>query len=165
MQCNGLDYVRWGVTAGLGAGFALDYFANIDIAEVLQTYLGNSARNYVVLDTNAVIAAVEGGGGAAVLAGSSPLVPITVVQEFLAGGGSIQALRSFLAANGGGIALAGEEAVAATLRAQATALGRVLGVADSRVVASALKNAVMIVTNDLRLANFLRAVGIPVRGF
>jgi predicted nucleic acid-binding protein len=108
---------------------------------------------------------LSGGKSAAVLAGRIPLVPITAAKEFLAGGGSSQALRSFLRANGGRIAAAGSEASAAGLRAQATGMGRVLGIADSRIAASAVREGAPVVTNDARLARFLRAVGIPVGGF
>lgn len=118
-----------------------------------------------ILDTNAVIAAVERGEAATVLAGRIPLIPITAVKEFLRGGGSIEALRSFLVANGGRVALAGEEAVAANLRTQAAQMGRVLHTADSRIAASAVREGVPIVTEDRRFANFLRAAGIPVGGF
>jgi predicted nucleic acid-binding protein len=125
----------------------------------------SAARGAVVLDTNAVIAAVERGESARVLGGRTPLVPITAAKEFIAGGGSSQALRSFLGANGGRIAAAGSEASAAGLRAQATGMGRALGTADWRIAASAVREGAPVVTNDSRFARFLRAVGIAVGGF
>jgi len=124
-----------------------------------------AAKSFAVLDTNAVIAAVEKGQVTSVLKGRSPLIPITAIKEFLAGGGSINALRTFLIEHGGRVARAGEETAAANLRSQATKLGRALGVADSRIAASAAKESAPVVTKDRQLANFLKAIGVPVEGF
>jgi len=53
------------------------------------------------------IAAVEKGQAATVLGGRSPVVPITVAKEFLRGGGSSGALRTFLGETGGRLGLLG----------------------------------------------------------
>ena len=119
----------------------------------------------VALDTNALIAAVEGGQAAAVLGGRTPIVPITAAKEFLRGGGSADALRAFLAQTGGRIGLAGQEATVVGLQQQATALGRVLHTGDARIAAGAMGEGVPLVTNDVRFGNFLRAIGFPVEGF
>jgi len=89
-----------------------------------------------LLDTNAVIAAVEGGNAVAVdaaLAGGTPYVSPTVIAEFTAGGGDSVALDSFLAQRGGGALAQEAEANAATLQAQATAMGRTLGANDAAI--------------------------------
>jgi hypothetical protein len=104
--------------------------------------------------------AVEGA-----IAGRTPLVPITVVKEFLRGGGDVNALRSFLAARGGGVAAAGSEASAAALRAQAAGLGRALQLGDSRVAAGVMREGVPLITQDKKFGNFLRAIGYAVEGF
>lgn len=48
---------------------------------------------------------------------------------------------------------------------EAAPMGRVLGVADSRIAASAVREGAPVITNDGRFARFLRAVGIEVGGF
>jgi predicted nucleic acid-binding protein len=132
--------------------------------ELLSTR-ASGAGGSVVLDTNAVIAAVEKGEIASVLKGRSPVVPITVVREFLQGGGSVDSLRTFLRMNGGRIGLAGKEEVAAQLRAQAGLAGRSLGLGDSRVAASALREGLSVVTRDKQFRNFLSWVGIGGEAF
>jgi predicted nucleic acid-binding protein len=127
--------------------------------------LGGSRLSSVVLDTNAVIAAVEGGQAAKILKGRVPLVPMTAVKEFLAKSGSIERLRSFLVASGGRVALAGEESAAAALRAEAKGMGRRLSVEDSRIAASAMREGKALVTQDKRLLNFLKSIGVPVEDF
>lgn len=131
-----------------------------------STSLTSSARTAIVaLDTNAVIAAVERGRGAEILAGRIPIVSITAVKEFLRGGGSVEALRAFLVGNGGRVAAAGSETAVSALQVQAQGLGRVLTTADGRVSASAMTEGVPLITNDGRLTRFLRAIGFPVEGF
>ena len=132
--------------------------------------LGTSAisKGVVALDTNALIAATQEGKAAEVLAaiaGRTPVVSRTAVREFLAGGNSIAVLREYLSSIGGRIAAAGTEAEAAALRAQATQMGRSLGVNDSRVGASAAREGAETITNDKRFRNFLNAVGLGGIGF
>jgi RHS repeat-associated protein len=136
-------------------------------AATARAGVGGAARGgaSVALDTNAIIAAVERGQAASVLGGRVPVVPITAVKEFLRGGGSPAALHEFLAANGGRIGLAGQEATAAGLRQQAAGLGRVLHLGDSRVAAGAMREGIPLITNDRKFGNFLRAIGYPVEGF
>jgi predicted nucleic acid-binding protein len=119
----------------------------------------------VALDTNAVIFAVEHGQAGAILAGRTPVVPITVAKEFLRGGGSASALREFLGATGGRIGLAGQEATVSALQQQAAGLGRVLHTADGRIAAGAMREGVPLVTNDRKFGNFLRAIGYPTERF
>ena len=124
-----------------------------------------AARRVVALDTNAIIAAVEHGQETAVLQGRLPVIPIAAVKEFLQGGGLPAALREFLVRSGGRLALAGSEAIGAALQQQAAALGRVLRTNDARIVAGAMREGMPLITNDVRLRNFLRAIGFPVEGF
>lgn len=154
-----------GAVAGFVVGIALTGGESLGASAAAKAE-GLLART-VSLDTNALIAALEKGSVAAVdksIAGRIPIVSITAVKEFLGGGGSIQALRNFLAERGGRLAAAGTEAEAASLRAQAQQMGRSLGVGDSRVGASAVKEGATVITNDKRFGNFLRAIGIDVIG-
>lgn len=119
----------------------------------------------MALDTNALIFAVERGHATAILAGRTPVIPVTVAKEFLRGGGSPAALREFLGASGGRIGLAGQEAAVSALQTQAAGLGRVLHTADGRVAAGAMREGVPLVTNDRSFGNFLRAIGYSTERF
>jgi len=112
-----------------------------------------------------LIAAVEDGQAAVVLGGRAPIISITAAKEFLGGGGSASALRSFLSQTGGRIGLAAEGPTVVRLQQQATALGRVLHGRDARIAAIAVRESVSLVTNDVRFFKFLRAIGFPVEGF
>jgi RHS repeat-associated protein len=125
----------------------------------------NSGRASVVLDTNALVVAIERGGAGAVLRGRTAIVPITTAKEFLRGGGSAEALRAFLSGSGGRLGLAGQEGLAGALQQQARGMGRVLHINDARIAASAMREGLPVVTNDRRFANFLRAINYPVEGF
>jgi predicted nucleic acid-binding protein len=116
----------------------------------------------VALDTNALIAGVE--RGVNVLGGRTPVVPITAAKEFLRGG-SADALRVFLSANGGRLAGAGSEATVRALQAEAGSMGRVINLGDARIVAGAMREGVPLVTQDAQLTRFLQAAGIAVEGF
>jgi RHS repeat-associated protein len=121
----------------------------------------------IALDTNVLIAALEGGEKAAVdaaLAGRAPVISITVAKEFLVKG-DINLLRQFLAERGGGLAASATAAEIAQLQAQATLLGRVLAAADAAVSGSAIKEGIPLLTRDIRLINFLQAVGQVVETF
>ncbi|HRI65925.1 MAG TPA: hypothetical protein PK156_16875, partial [Polyangium sp.] len=126
---------------------------------------GVRLRGSVALDTNALIASVEKGQAPRILDGRAPVVPITVAKEFLQGGGSSTALRTFLTNNNGRIAAAGTEASANALQKQAVDMGRVLHRADARIVAGAAREGLPLVTNDLRLSKYLQAAKLPVEGF
>ena len=126
--------------------------------------LARSGRAACALDTNAIIAAIEGGRAAELLAGRIPLISITAAKEFLEHG-SADVLRRFLAANGGRIGRAGDNALVAGLQQQATALGRVLHASDAQVVASALREGAPLITQDKRLLRLMRAIGVAVETF
>lgn len=141
--------------------------AGAEFAFGLMTGGGGAARRAgeVLLDTNAVIAAIERGEVAAVLHGRAPVIPITAVKEYLRGGGSADGLRTFLRSSGGRVALAGREEVAAQLRTQAGLAGRSLGSADSRIAASALREGLPVVTRDKQFRNLLGWLGIQMESF
>ena len=124
----------------------------------------NLARGSVALDTNALVAILERGNTSILSGGERAFVSITAAKEFLAGGGSADALRQLLISNGGRI-ISGTEDLAASLRVQAAALGRSLRVPDSRVAAAAIENKLTLITQDSKLTRFLQAIGVPVRGF
>ena len=86
-------------------------------------------------------------------------------DQFLKGGGNIEALRAFLMERGGRVALAGLEKEAAALRDLASNLGRSLHVGDSRVAASAAREAAPVITNDGKFQRFLNAIGMKGIGF
>ncbi len=136
-----------------------------DVARAAARGGGAAGAPAVILDTNAVIAAVEKGEISAILQGRSPVVPITAAKEFLQGGGSANALRTFLRLNGGRLGLAGREDVASRLRTQASVGGRSLGLGDSRIAASASREGLSVVTRDRQFRNFLGWVGLPAESF
>ena len=119
----------------------------------------------MALDTNALIAAVEYGQSVAVLGGRIPIVSITTIKQFLRGAGSLEALRAWLTDTDGRVGLAGSEIAVRFLQQQAAALGRVLHTEDARIAASAMREGVLVRTNDVRFSRFLRAIGYPVEGF
>src|SRR5262249_48108719 len=120
--------------------------ASVHAAEGVQR-LEQSGK--VVLDTNAVIAKVEGKAHdvAAVteaIGGRTPLVPISVAKEFLKKG-DVAALREFLKQSGGGIAKAGQESIVKELQSQGLKAG------DARAVASAIAEQTKILTRDRQI--------------
>ena len=152
-----------------GAAYGLMNAATLGQGAVV-TKIGTRliSKGVVALDTNALIAAIQEGKAAEVIAavaGRTPIVSRTAVREFLANGNSITALRDFLSSIGGRVAAAGTEAQAAALRAQATKMGRSLGVNDSKIAASSAKEGAETVTNDKRFRNFLNAAGLGGVGF
>jgi RHS repeat-associated protein len=109
--------------------------------------LGTAAKSEVGLDTNALIALLEGFSAnsqavVTVMAGRTPSVSITAAKEFLAGGGDVNGLRSFLQANGGRIGPAASLGTRQALQR----LG--LKAADSRVVGSAVDQGIGVITRD-----------------
>jgi hypothetical protein len=128
-----------------------------------------AAKGTVVLDADPIISAIAQGRAAAVdaaIAGRTPVVPITAAKQVIPGHGA-DALREFLVARGGRIGLAGSEATAAQLRALGPTLNpaRALGVADSRIAASALREGAPVLTNDRRFFRFLQAIGQAAEGY
>jgi predicted nucleic acid-binding protein len=131
-------------------------------------------RGSVMLDTNALVAAVKPGGDAA-LAGRAPVVPITAAKEFLKGrsatvpdpNATAQVLRDFLKQNGGRMGAAGTEADAAALRAMAASMkpARSLKLMDSRVLASAQQEGLPVMTRDRKFYNFMQALKFPSEKF
>jgi RHS repeat-associated protein len=122
----------------------------------------------VTLDTNALIAGIEGGEAAAVdsaMAGRVPLVPIQAAKEFFRGGGDVGALRDFLTARGGGVGPAVSESSVAGLQAKAGALGRALSIGDARIAGSAAQSATSVMTRDARFGKTLEAVGQTAEKF
>jgi predicted nucleic acid-binding protein len=128
-----------------------------------------AAKGTIVLDADPIISAIGQGRAAAVdaaIAGRTPLVPITAAKQVIGRHGA-DTLREFLAARGGRIALAGSEATAAQLRGLGPTFkpARVLGVADSRIAASAVREGAPVLTNDRKFFRFLRAIGQPAEGY
>lgn len=122
------------------------------------------ARGAVALDTNALVAILEKGNTSILSGGERAYVSVTAAKEFLAGGGSVDALRQLLSTSGGRI-ISGTEELATSLRAQAAELGRSLKIPDSRVAAAAIQNKLTLITQDGKLTRFLQAIGVPVKGF
>ena len=113
----------------------------------------------VALDTNAIIALLEGSSAdqaavRAAIGGRTPVVSITAAKEFLAGGGDVNALRSFLASNGGRIGAAGDGATVSGLMSSGLKAG------DARVVGSAMKEGVPLMTRDKRLLRKIPGIGV-----
>jgi RHS repeat-associated protein len=104
----------------------------------------------VALDSNAIIARLEGSSGdvQAVLkaiAGRDTSVSITAVKEFLRGGGDVNALRIFLKETKGSVGAAPSTALIKSLEA----LG--LKPSDARVVGSAIREGIPVLTRDKRI--------------
>lgn len=111
---------------------------------------GGTTVSAVALDTNALIAVLEGSPTQAAsvltkMAGRSPYVSRTVVREFLRGGGSREALRQFLTSHGGGVIAAGPRSMVQALMSAG------LHAADAEIVASAISNGMGLITRDRRL--------------
>ncbi|MBX2801353.1 MAG: hypothetical protein KTR31_26985 [Myxococcales bacterium] len=123
----------------------------------------STAKETVALDTNAIIAAVEGGQD--VLNGRNAATPITAVKEFFVGGGDKQALRSYLQDNGGSV-IAGSQQTARGLQQRAAdAGGRVIRGADAQVAAGAVDHGMTLITNDRKLRKNMNAIGESAEGF
>ena len=124
------------------------------------------ATGEIALDTNAVIAAIEGGpvevsAVTNAMAGRTPVIPPTVANEFLTRGSS-SVLNNFIQNNNGRIGSTPLLSQVLALQQQAESLGRSLRTPDASVAASALKDGVSLLTADVRLVNTLRAIGVSV---
>jgi RHS repeat-associated protein len=116
----------------------------VQIGEVTQL-----TRGIVSLDTNALIAAIEGtpAAQAAVqqaLAGRVPALSRTVIREFMRKGNA-EALRKYMFENGVVVIADGSPSVVQGLVAQG------LKLADAKVVAAAIGRGVGVLTRDARL--------------
>ncbi|SRR6266566_1211527 len=168
-QANGVKGAIEGAFKGavIGAAFFAFGAAISGGGKLFQFARASTAAGAVALDTNVLIAALEGGELEAVdaaLAGRVPVISITAAKEFLLKG-DVEVLREFLIARGGSIGTAATAAEIAELQTQATLLGRVLAAADASVATSAIKDAIPLLTRDTRLINFLIAVGQSVETF
>jgi RHS repeat-associated protein/uncharacterized repeat protein (TIGR01451 family) len=155
------------VNAALGSVATLGLLAPEEAASTALEGALPEAAGRAALDTNALIQGLEKGELDAVdkaLAGRSPVLSPTVVQEFLIKGDQ-QALEEFLAERSGSIGLAGTPEGAAALQAQAQGLGRALGEADSFIIHSAMREGVSLITRDMQVLNFLVEIGYPVETY
>ena len=154
--------------AAFDLGATLDGAAMAGDAKMIEGAAAAS-KGTIVLDADPIISAIAQGQAAAVdaaIAGRTPVVPITAAKQVITGQGA-DALRDFLVARGGRIGLAGSEATAAQLRALGPTLNpaRALGMADSRIAASALRAGAPVLTNDRRFFRFLQAIGQAAEGY
>jgi hypothetical protein len=113
-------------------------------------WVHNPVGDCIALDTNAIIAAIEGNAAdqsavTAAINGGTPIVSAQAVREFIDGGGDIDALRSFLSANGGRVALSGRSSVISGIEELGTPTG------DARILGSAIRENVLLLTRDGRL--------------
>ena len=115
----------------------------------------------VALDTNAIIARLEGAPADVIavvqaLGSRNPVVSRMAVREFVRGGGDMNKLREFLRQSGGGLGKApSQQTVDELLR-----LG--LKPADARVVGSAIEEGIPIMTRDDKI---LRKMGEAAERF
>ena len=127
----------------------------------------------VGVDTNSLIRGLDFGELdklADALAGRSPVISPQALSEYLERGNAAR-LGDFLTAQGGRIGSQVGEETAAALRAQANSLAdqfgnaRALGVKDSFVIGSAMRDGVSLITADRQVIVFLRAIGYSVEPF
>ena len=145
-QANGIKGAAEGALKGAAIGAAFFAFGAVigSGAKLLSFAQASTRAGQVVLDTNVLIAGLEGGELQAVdaaLAGRAPVISITAAKEYLVKG-DIEVLRQFLIERGGSIGPAALEQEIAELQTQATLLGRVLSAADAAVSGSAIKQGI-----------------------
>ncbi|GAA2710696.1 DUF6531 domain-containing protein [Actinoplanes palleronii] len=130
-------------------------------------------RPGVGVDANPLIRALDHGELAGLDKAIGDRVPVVSPQaasEYLARGVQ-QRFDDFLNQRGGRIGATPTEAEAAALRERATQMvdqfgnSRRLGEADSRVVASAMRDQLPLITDDRRLTRFLENLPYPVEPF
>ena len=168
-QTNGVKGAAEGALKGAAIGAAFFAFGAVigSGAKLLSFAQASTRAGQVALDTNVLIAGLEGGELQAVdaaLAGRAPVISITAAKEYLIKG-DIEVLRQFLIERGGSIGPAALQQEIAELQTQATLLGRVLNAADAAVSGSAIKQGIPLLTRDTTLINFLLAVGQQVETF
>jgi hypothetical protein len=143
-----------------GWGYARDALGALGVTGAVTSIAGAlpagtqaaGGAGSVGLDTNALIARLEGGAKdveavVQAMAGRSPSVSITAAKEFLTGGGSVEGLRAFLQQAGGRI---GQAVSRATLQ-RLQGLGLKPG--DARVVGSAVDEGITVLTRDRSVLN------------
>lgn len=124
--------------------------------------------NKVSLESNALVAAVEGGKKSdvkAAIGNDKPIVSITAAKEFLAKGDK-GALKDFMKETGATIGKKGGSAdQVKSLQNQANGTRRTVGKNNASITAGAANNSATVILNDKRMTNFMRAIGQPVKGF
>ncbi|HWG12358.1 MAG TPA: RHS repeat-associated core domain-containing protein, partial [Streptosporangiaceae bacterium] len=127
----------------------------------------------VGIDTNSLIRGLDFGELdklADALSGRSPVISPQALSEYLERGNA-ERLGDFLTDRGGRIGSQVSEETAAALRTQANSLtdqfgnARALGVKDSFVIGSAMRDGVSLITADRQVIGFLRAIGYSVEPF
>jgi len=168
-RANGIKGAVEGAVKGAVIGAAFFAFGSTisSGAKLLSFAQASTTAGAIALDTNVLIAALEGGELEAVdaaLAGRVPVISVTAAKEFLLKG-DVEVLRQFLIERGGRIGTAALATEIAELQTQATLLGRVLAAADASVAGNAIKEGIPLLTRDVRLISFLTAVGEAVESF
>ena len=149
-------------TDGIG-----DAFLASAADEAITTGIEGELAGEVALDTNPIISAMTEGGVADVdkaLAGRAPVLSPQAFSEATVRN-SAEDVMKFLTDRGGRIGPQATREGIAALRGQAASLGRTLSEGDAAVLHSALQDGLGIITNDVRFARFLQAIGHPVEGY
>lgn len=133
-----------------------------------------AARGEVAIDANAVTGMFERGEQAAVetaMAGRRPVVSITAAKEYMRGAPTArtladrlaraQQLRVWLTQQGGRIGAGASEADVIASQMAAGRFGKTLKLGDARVLASAEREGLSILTRDIKFRNILKAFGLP----
>jgi hypothetical protein len=145
---------------------------------------GGARAGEAVLDANAVIGAFERPGELAQveagLAGRAPVVPITAAKEFLKGAPGARTLadraargtqlRLWLTANGGRIGAAASESDVLASQVAAGRLGftssrSALTLTDARVLLSAEREGLPLLTRDVALQNIAKAFNLSFEAY
>jgi len=122
----------------------------VGLTEKVVANVAKKEVGRVALDTNAIIARLEGNAAdqlavTTAMAGRSPRLSITAIKEFLKGGGDISSLRSFLSKNNGGVAKAAESNTVSSL------MGKGLKRPDANVVGSSIREGTQLLTRDKKI--------------
>ncbi|MEW5873220.1 MAG: RHS repeat-associated core domain-containing protein [Chloroflexota bacterium] len=154
-----------GALAAEGVGLAVGTAATF--GAVAAAAAGGAAASTAVnssgsiaVDTNVIITAVEGQPQAVTtaLAGRTPVIPPMAAQEYLVKG-SPAGLNQFIQDFGAKMGSAPTQQGISNLQTLANNLGRVLHDGDAAIAASAIESRLGLLTNDLRLYNFLISIG------
>lgn len=145
MVVDGLAVATPFVPGGAGAGIRA-----ARLAAKADDVIDAGRAGAVALDTNAIIARLEGApkdvqAVVKAMGDRQTNVSITAVKEFLKGGGDVTALRSFLQSTGGSVG----KAPSKELLEKLTGLG--LKPADARVVGSAMEQGIPVLTRDKQI--------------
>ena len=133
-----------GLELAFASRFPLTYLTLMEIGVAATS--GVSSSRSVSLDTNAVIAAIEGGPAevaavAKAMNGRAPVVSTVVVEEF-AKKGNVTALADFLRTSGGTVVKSASAAIVQQLEA------RGLKPADAQAAATAVESGTKFITRD-----------------